>query len=126
LEHANGSRLYYEGMGFRMGWDRWFLKTDAMLDQARGSALQAAIATRLGGVGLWAQHARLNEFQSEVFQPVFGTIRSRTGARLDLELRRTDWPRLPVSLEWCHDDLARGSVDQVRLQVSIAGGILGL
>ena len=43
------------------------MKTDAMLDQAQGSVLQAALATRLGDLGLWAQHARLNGFRSEIF-----------------------------------------------------------
>ena len=120
LEDEGGARPY-EGVGVRVGWDRLFVKTDAMLDDTRGSVLQAALATRVGNLGLWAQHAWLNDFRSEVFRPVLGSILGRTGVRVDLELRRAGWPRLPTSLEWRHDDLASGSVHELVHEVSVAG-----
>src|SRR5439155_7019163 len=114
------------GTGIRLGWDRLFVKADAIFASARESAVQAALATRVGRISLWAQQAWLHEFRSEVFQPVFGAIRDRTGVRLDLESRPGDRFRLPTSAEWRHDALARGSVDDLIHQVSISRRRLGL
>jgi hypothetical protein len=111
----------YEGLGVRVAWDRVFVKTDAVLGPRRGHAIQAALATRLGPVGVWGQHARLTDFQSNVFLPTFGPIVSRSGVRLDLDLRPARGPRLPTTVEWRHDDLLQGSVHDLVHQVSVAG-----
>lgn len=123
---VGGSDRVYEGLGLRLGWDRLFVKTDAMMDRTRGGVLQAALATRLGPLGVWAQQAWLDDFQSDVFRPVFGTVQDRTGVRLDLELRRAGWARVPMSLEWRHDGLAGGSIHDLIHQTSIAGRGLGV
>ena len=119
LALEDGDHLYGGG-GLRVGWERVFVKVDAVADTAGGHALQAAVATRLGPrLGLWSQHARLDRFRSEVFRPLFGDVRSRSVIRLDLEPGASDRPRIPTSVEWRWDRLEGGGrVDELTHQVS--------
>lgn len=122
----DGRDHLYGGAGLRFGWERVFVKADAIDDTAGGSAAQATVATRIGPRwGLWAQHAWLDRFRSEVFRPLFGDIRSHDAVRADVEPGAADRRPIPTSLEWRRDRLGGGgSVDDVIHQVS--AGVRGL
>ena len=72
----------YGGAGLRTSAGPFFGTLEASLDSGGGTALEATLQARLGGIGIQARHAQLDDFVSEVYPSNPTPVRSRTSLRL--------------------------------------------
>lgn len=97
-----------------------FASAEVVVDFRGGWASGATLQTRLGGIGLNFNYARLqNGYVSETFRPQYGLIRSRTGAHLDATIPAGVLPAIPVAVDFSEDQLVSGrAVDRVTGRLS--------
>ena len=103
-----GGRHTYGKAALRAYWAFLFANLDVAADRDGGSAWQATLQSRLGPVGLHAQHAQLDDFASERFASVTADLRSRTTLRLDTAIPESALPRIPVLVELRQDRFVSG------------------
>jgi hypothetical protein len=117
-------RREFGRLGLRGFWDVLFAHADFVTDWRGGTLADGGLQTRLGPIGLFAEHAELSGFESEVFRPVFGEIKSRTTVRLDTTVPTTAvLPAIPVTFEYKEDRLTSGlSVREFDNRIATAHG----
>lgn len=113
----------YGRFALRGIWGPVFAQADAVADIGNGSLLSGGAQGRFGPLGVFASYARLQNFQSEIFRPLYGPISSRALLRLDTTVPRTFLPQIPIVLESRLDRTTTGlDVWEVVNRVSMSGG----
>lgn len=107
IGHAEGQNRYARAgvRGFRGPLSFTF---DMAWDREGDRTVKAAVQTGFGPLGLSLQHARLESFDSEIFEPTFGPIRSRSLVRLDGAVPLGRRVSLPLLFQWRRDGLESG------------------
>ncbi len=116
----------YVRVGLRGFLGALFLGADGALSPGGGTAVQASAQTRVAGVGIFLQHARMSRFVSERFLET-GPLSSQTIARFDVTVPRSFLPAVPMTVDLRHDALAAGgSLSQLRHRLSATKGSFAL
>lgn len=100
----------YAKAALRAFWGLLFANLDVAADRNGGSVWQGTVQSRLGSVGVEAQHAVLDGFVSERFGPSFPSpLRSRTHLRFHAVIPSGWLPQVPVLFEARQDRFESGA-----------------
>lgn len=124
----DGRHHAYRGMDLQGFWKPLSATFSAVSDQFGGSVAQLGLRSRLGSTSLTVKHAELRDgFSSEVFRPIYGPIRSRSGLETSSLLPSLERSLVTLDLGAARDRLvAGGSIDRLynRVSTSLQGYFL--
>ncbi|MHB8800746.1 MAG: hypothetical protein ACYDBY_20055 [Thermoanaerobaculia bacterium] len=113
LRTERGRELGYGRLGAQLLRGIFLARVDGAVSGGSGSVLRGEVQARTTSFGFSAAYSVLDDFESEVFRPEFGTVSTRLELRFDVRPYLGAGVRLPISGQLRRDALEGGG-DLVR------------